>query len=138
MSALAPHVTAEQVLQTFRQDAPYLFLGAAFVAVGLISAAFSLLRHKHDSVLNYFALFSVLYGLRLWIQANLLGLAIHGSVFYPRLAAGINYLVPIPAFRYFDAAGLLHRGGKIVGYGLEVILAVLAALTFAFGPSPTL
>jgi phosphoserine phosphatase RsbU/P len=137
MSALAPQVTAEQVLQTFRQDAPYLFLGAAFVAVGLISAAFSLIRRQHDSVLNYFALFSVLYGLRLWIQANLLGLAIHGSVFYPRLAAGINYIVPIPAFLYFEAAGLLHRSGKIVGYVLEVILAVLAVLTFAVGPSPT-
>jgi len=134
MYALAP-LTAEQVLQIFHRDAPYLFLGAAFVAVGLISAAFSLIRRKHDSVLNYFALFSVLYGSRLWIQANLLGLAIHGSVFYPRLASGINYIVPIPAFLFFNAAGLLHRSGKIVGYVMGVILGALAVLTFAFGPS---
>jgi phosphoserine phosphatase RsbU/P len=128
-------LTADQVLQTFHRDAPYLFLGAAFVAVGLISAAFSAIRRKHESVLNYFAVFAVLYGSRLWIQANLLGLAIHGSVFYPRLASAINYIVPIPALLFFDAAGLLHRGGKIAGYVLGTVLGALAVLTFAFGPS---
>jgi phosphoserine phosphatase RsbU/P len=136
MYAPSPELTAEQVLRTFRDDAPYLFLGASFVAVGLIAAAFSLIRRKHDAVLNYFALFSVFYGLRLWIQATLLGLAIQGSVFYPRLASGVNYIVPIPAFLFFNAAGLLHRGGKIAGYVLGVILGTLAVMTFAFGPSP--
>jgi sigma-B regulation protein RsbU (phosphoserine phosphatase) len=132
----ALEITAEQVLQTFHGDAPYLFLGAAFVSVGMIAAAFSLIRSKHDAVLNYFALFSVLYGLRLWVQASTVGLAFQDSAFYPRLAAGINYIVPIPAFLFFDAAGLLHRGGKIVGYVFEVILGTLAVLTFALGPSP--
>jgi sigma-B regulation protein RsbU (phosphoserine phosphatase) len=132
----APEITAEQVLRTFHGDAPYLFLGAAFVSVGLIAAAFSLIRRKHDAVLNYFALFSVLYGLRLWVQASTVGLAFQHSAFYPRLASGINYIVPIPAFLFFDAAGLLHRGGKFVGYVLEVILGVLAVLTFGWGPSP--
>jgi phosphoserine phosphatase RsbU/P len=135
MCALAPELTAGQVLQTFNHDAPFLFLGAAFVAVGMVSAVFSIIRRGHDWVLYYFALFSILYGLRLWIQANLLGLAIHGSVFFPRLASGINYVVPIPGFLFFNAAGLVHRGGKIAAYVLGAILGTLAALTFAFGPS---
>jgi hypothetical protein len=37
-------------------------LGAAFVTVGMVSAAFSALRRKHDTLLLYFALFAVLYG----------------------------------------------------------------------------
>ena len=65
-----PEMTAGEVLSAFHRDAPYLFLGAAFVAVGLVSAAFATIRRKHDSLLVYFALFAVLYGLRLWIQSE--------------------------------------------------------------------
>ena len=137
MFALVSELTADQVLQIFHRDAPYLFLGAAFVAVGLISAAFSAIRRKHDSVLNYFAVFAALYGVRLWIQANLLGLAVHGSVFYPRLASAINYIVPIPAFLFFDAAGLLRRSARILSYVMGIIVGSLAVMTFAFGPSPS-
>ena len=136
MYALVSELTAGQVLQTFHRDAPYLFLGAAFVAVGLISAAFSAIRRKHDSVLNYFAVFAVLYGMRLWIQANLLGLSIHGSVFYSRLASAIDYVVPIPAFLFFDASGLLRRSTRVLSYVMGIVVGSLAVMTFAFGPSP--
>ena len=37
MYALAPEMTADEVLQAFRHDAPNLFLGAVIVAVGLES-----------------------------------------------------------------------------------------------------
>src|SRR3984885_14695632 len=136
MMALAPELTSDQVLQAFHYDAPYLFLGAAFVTVGVIAAACSIIRRKNDLVLIYFAIFAVLYGARLWVQASLLGLVIHGSTFYLRLFVGINFVVPIPAFMVFDAAGLLHRRGKVLGYVMEIILGAIALMTFAFGPLP--
>ncbi len=48
-------MTAEEVLTAFRRDAPYLFLGAAFAAVGMVSAAFAFLRRQRDSLLIWFA-----------------------------------------------------------------------------------
>jgi phosphoserine phosphatase RsbU/P len=47
----------------------YLFLGAALTAVGIVSAAFAVLRRRRDSLLIFFALFAALYGLRLWISS---------------------------------------------------------------------
>src|SRR5579863_9041132 len=99
---LAPEISAAQVLSAFHRDAAYLFLGAAFVAVGIVSAAFSGLRKKRDPVLLALALFAALYGVRMWIQSELLNLAIQGSWFFPRLRVGINYIVPIPAVLFFD------------------------------------
>ena len=40
-------MSAEEVLTAFRHDAPYLFLGAAFAAVGMVSTAFAVLRDSH-------------------------------------------------------------------------------------------
>jgi hypothetical protein len=47
----ALQMTADQVLQAFYRDALNLFLGAAIVAVGLVAAAFSVIRRKLDPVL---------------------------------------------------------------------------------------
>ena len=74
MSVMAG-LRAEDVWSAFRHDAPYLFLGAAFVAVGIVSAAFAVHRRKRESLLVFFALFAALYGLRLWISSSLLALA---------------------------------------------------------------
>ena len=57
-------MSAEEVLTAFRRHAPYRFLGAAFTAVGMVTAAFAVLRRQRDSLLICFALFSVLYGFR--------------------------------------------------------------------------
>ena len=86
----APGITAEQVLKMFRHDAPLLFMGAAFVAVGVVAGAFAAIRWKLDPLLTYFFLFAALYGTRLWIQSEVLGLTLREWPFYPRLAAGIN------------------------------------------------
>jgi sigma-B regulation protein RsbU (phosphoserine phosphatase) len=59
MYAPAPELTADQVLQAFQRDAVFLFLGAAIVAVGLVAAAFSVIRRKFDPALIYFALFAI-------------------------------------------------------------------------------
>lgn len=135
MCVVAPEISAAQVLSAFHRDAPYLFLGAAFVTVGMVSAAFSALRRTYDPLLLYFALFALLYGIRLWIQAGLLDISIHGSWFYPRLRSGINFIVPIPAILFFNAAGLLRGGGKIAGAILLITSSVLAAATFLLGPT---
>jgi sigma-B regulation protein RsbU (phosphoserine phosphatase) len=128
-------MSAGEVLSAFHRDAPYLFLGAAFFAVGLVSAAFAAIRRKHDTLLIYFALFAAFYGLRLWIQTNLLGMTIHGSAFYNRLRSGINYIILIPAFLFFISLGLPRRFERAVGYALVGIGGVLAAATFLFGDS---
>lgn len=136
MFAPDPQITASEVLRVFHRDEPYLFLGSAFTTTGILAAAFSFLRRKIDPLLIYFALFSFLYGQRLLIQADLLALLIPQSDIFPRLREAINFVVPIPALLFLDAAGLLHRGGKILGYVTGVILGGLAVLTLAFGVNP--
>jgi len=136
MLAVDPQLTASELLHVFHHDEPYLFLGAAFTTVGILAAAFSVLRRKVDSLSIYFALFAFLYGQRLWIQSGTLEVLVPHSELFERLRSGINFLVPIPAFLFFDAAGLLHRRGKIIGYVLGVVLGALALATFALGPSP--
>jgi phosphoserine phosphatase RsbU/P len=133
----APEITAGQVLQTFHHDAPYLFLGASFVAVGMVAAGFAAIRRKRDALLIYFALFAILYGLRLWIQSGLVELTFHGASFYPRLRSGISFIVPLPGFLFFNAAGFLHRNGRFITYVLGIIYAMLALVTLIFGPSHT-
>ncbi len=135
MSVVDPQITASELLHIFHRDEPYLFMGAAFTTVAILAAAYSFLRRKVDSLTIYFALFAFLYGQRLWIQAGLLGVLVPHSAIFERLRSGINFLVPIPALLFFDAAGLLHRRGKIAGYVLGILLGCLAIATFAFGPS---
>jgi sigma-B regulation protein RsbU (phosphoserine phosphatase) len=69
------------------------------------------------------------------VQAGLLETLIPPSQLFERLRSGIDFLVPIPAFSFFDAAGLLHRRGKVLGSVLGILLGSLAVATFAFGPS---
>ncbi len=135
MSLLVVQMSAADVLRAFHRDVPYLFLGATFTAVGAMSAAFSGVHRKRDPLLLYFALFAALYGIRLWIQSEMLQIAVQGSWLYPRLRSGINYLVPVPAILFFRSAGLLNRAGKIAGNGLVVISIALSVAAFLFGPA---
>ena len=135
MFVTPPQMSAGEVLSAFHRDEPYLFLGAAFVAVGLVSAAFAAIRRKHDSLLIYFALFAVFYGLRLWIQSALLGMTIHASTLFDRLRSGINYIILIPAFMFIVSLGLPRRYERAVGYAMVGIGGVLAGATLLFGNS---
>lgn len=137
MLAVDPQITASELLRIFHHDEAYLFLGAAFTTVAILAAAFSVLRRKLDPVAIYFALFAFLYGQRLWIQSGVLNVLVPPSELFERLRSGIDFLVPIPAFLFFDAAGFLHRRGKIFGYALIILLGLLAIATFTFGPSPS-
>src|ERR1022692_970558 len=132
---MGPEISAGDVLSAFHRDAPYLFMGAAFVTVGLVSAALASLRRKPDLLLIYFALFAILYGLRLWVQSNLLQMGLQGSGFYLRLLSGIDFIIPVPAVLFFGAAGLLDRIGRIVGYVLALVSTSLAVATFVVEPS---
>jgi phosphoserine phosphatase RsbU/P len=126
---------ANQVLGAFHRDAPYLFLGAAFVAVGILSAAFAVLRRKRDSLLIYLSLFAAFYGIRLWVSSTLLGMTVQGSTFYTRLRPAVNYIVLIPAFLFFISLGLRRRLERAVGYVMVGLGVVLASATFIFGDS---
>jgi sigma-B regulation protein RsbU (phosphoserine phosphatase) len=134
MYASAPELTADRVLQAFHHDAPSLFLGAMIVAVGLVAGAFAAVRRKNDPLLIYFALFAALYGFRMWIKADLVSLTMHGWWFFPRVRSAIDFVIPIPAFLFFNAAGLPIRWAKTAGSVLGIVLGVFAVATLALGP----
>src|SRR5271165_5711298 len=129
-------MSTEQVLATFRRDAPYLFLGAAFAAVGMVSAAYAVLRRRRDALLICFALFAALYGLRLWISSPMLAMMTQGSTFYARLRGAVNYVTLIPALLFFIFLGLPRRFERAVGYAAVGFGCLLAAVTFLSGDSP--
>lgn len=129
-----PQLTASQVLRTFHHDEFYLFLGAAFTTFGLISAAFAFLSRKFDAMLFWLGLFAILYGQRMWINLSLLALMIPPSAFFENLRASASYLVPIPAFFYFDAAGFFPRfGGRKAAIAISIPFLGLFVATFLFG-----
>jgi sigma-B regulation protein RsbU (phosphoserine phosphatase) len=126
-------LTASEVLRAFHHDEPFLFLGAAFGTVGLVAIAFCVLRHRFDALMVWLAIFSFLYGQRLWMQSELLGMSVPPGSLLNLLRAVSNFLVPVPAFLYFHSAGLLGRRGKTIA-GIVTILflgLVVAALAGA-------
>jgi len=128
-------MSADEVLSAFRRDAPYLFLGAAFAAVGLVAAAFAVHRRKRESLLVFFALFAALYGLRLWICSSLLAMAEQDSTLYIRFRGAVNYVLLIPAFLFFISLGLPRRFERAVAYAMVALGSVLAAATLLVGDS---
>lgn len=135
MQGIDRELTASQVLRVFHHDELRLFLGAAFVTVGLVAGAFCVLRRKFDALLVWLALFAILYGGRLWMQSDLLSLLVPDSIFFRNLKFSIDYVVPIPALFFFEAAGFLNKGARVIGYVLCVVFLGLVVATFVFGPS---
>jgi phosphoserine phosphatase RsbU/P len=130
MIATAAQMSAGNVLSAFQSDAPYLFLGAAFVSIAFISALYAALRRTWDPLLIYFALFAAIYGLRMWIQSTLLAMLMAGSGFYRHLASGIDYIILIPAFLFFTSLGLPKQLDRIVGYAAAGVGGALAIAAF--------
>ena len=126
-------LTANQVLRLFHRDEPFLFLGAAFTTVALLCASLSLLRRRFDALLVYLALFAYLYGQRLWLDTNILGITLGGQELFGRIRWAVSFLTPIPGFLFFQVSGLLPRRGKIFTGILVVVFFLLAAATLAFG-----
>jgi phosphoserine phosphatase RsbU/P len=115
-----PQLTANDVLRAFQRDEPFLFLGSAFAAVGIVSIAFCVLRRRFDALLVWLAIFAGIYGLRMWLQSHILRIEFHENFFYERLRLAITYLVPIPAFIFFREAGFLGSGRKITRLALAI------------------
>ena len=84
MLALDAPITAAEVLRAFHHDEPYLFLGAAFNTVTIILVGLCVVRRKPDGLLLSLAWFAHLYGIRLWMNSELLSIsespseAVHG------------------------------------------------------------
>jgi len=135
MQVLPPGLTAHDVLHALKGDSLLLFLGSAIATTGLVAAAFAAVRRKRSSLLMYFAIFAVLYGVRMCIQTATGFYLFNGSPIFTRLSQAINYLVPLPAFLFFDAAGFLRRKMKLATYGILVAFGVLFVATLITGPS---
>ena len=139
MYATDPQLTASQVLRTFHHDELYLFLGAAFTTFGLISVAFAFLSRKFDAMLFWLGIFAIVYGQRMWIDMRFLALMIPHSVFFNNLRAAAKFLVPIPAFFYFDSAGFLTRfGGSKFAVAISVPFLCLFGATCFLGHNQSL
>jgi sigma-B regulation protein RsbU (phosphoserine phosphatase) len=104
------------------------------MGVGLVAAAFSAIRRKHDPILIYLAFLAGLYGLRMWIRTDLLSLTMQGSLWYSRVRYALDFLVAIPAFLFLDAVGFLHARLRKPAYGMGVVLGLLGLATLAVGP----
>ena len=135
MQASPPGLTADQVLQIVKSDSFLLFLGSAIATTGLVAAALAALRRKRSSLLVYFAVFAILYGVRMCLQTATVYYLLEGSSVFSRLRSAMNYVVPIPAFLFFDAAGFLRRKVKLATYAVLAVFGVLAIATLITGPS---
>ncbi len=127
-------LNASRIAEAFTHDAPYLFLGSAFVTAGLISAAFAFLGRRFNVMLLWLAGFSALYGMRLWLQLAILGLVLSHVAGFRTLQAAINYLVPVPVVFFFDVGGFLGPFGRRIAIALSVFFAGLFTLTLITGP----
>lgn len=73
------------------------FLGAAFVAVGSVSAAFAVHRRKRESLL---------------VNGE------QDSTFYIRLRGSVNYVLLVLVFLFFISLGLSRRFERAVAYAM--------------------
>lgn len=136
MLAFDAQLTAGEVLRAFHHDEPFLFLGAAFNTVTIILIGLCIIRRKADGMLLSLAWFAHLYGIRLWINSDLLQLSVPPSEFFHRFSAAVDYLVPVPAFIFFHFAGFLGKMGKIITPIFVVLFLSLSTGSMLFGTQP--
>jgi phosphoserine phosphatase RsbU/P len=137
MSLIEAQLTARDVLSAFHRDEPYLFLGAAFITVAIVSAAYCVIRRRFDPLLVNLALFAYLYGQRMRFDSHVWQISFSHSEIFLRLTTAMNYLVPIPAFGFFQAAGFIGHRGKLIVVASSVLFMSLVLSTLVFGPLPT-
>jgi sigma-B regulation protein RsbU (phosphoserine phosphatase) len=112
MSAVDPQITASELLRVFHDGEPIFFWSCLHDGCHCRSGIF-FPATQADSLTIYFALFASLYGQRLWVQAGVLDVLVPPSQLFERVRSGIDFLVPIPALLFFEAARLLHRLGRL-------------------------
>ena len=138
MFLIDAQLSASEVLRIFHHDEPALFLGSAFTTVGIVTGAFCLLRRRFDALLVWLGVFAFLYGQRMWFDTGLLHVTLAGNEFFARLRWAVDFIVPIPAFLFFQAAGLMARRGKLVTAILSIVFLSLAVAVFVVGRLPLL
>jgi phosphoserine phosphatase RsbU/P len=126
-------ISLQELAKAARQDALYLFLGAALITVALLAAGAVAVRRRRDPLLVYFALFAGLYGVRLIMQRSVVDVLMFESENFRRLRDAINYLVPIPALLFFQAAGFARYLKPYMVWGFALLGSTLFALTLIFG-----
>ncbi len=136
MLMIDTQLTASEVLRAFHHDEPKLILGSAFDTVAVIAIGICVIRRRLDPLLVWLAIFAHLYGARLWLDSDILGLAVPDSQFLRHLRGAINPLIPVPAFIFFQIAGLLPKRGKVFTYSLVAIFLGLTVATLVFGRLP--
>src|ERR1700733_5674612 len=125
---------ANEVLAIFHRDGLYLLFGAVFLTFGFISGVFAFWGRKFDAMLWWLALFAILYGLRLWLQLEFVGLLLPHSFLIERFRVAVNYLVPIPAYFYLASAGFIGRQGRKISVILSIVFGALFLGSMAIGP----
>src|ERR1700704_83993 len=133
-----PQFARSEVLRVFNHAQIYLFLGSAIITVGLLAAAFSLLRRRFDALLLWFALFAILYGVRLEMNYQLLWALGLRPIAFQRFVIAIGFLVPIPAFFFLHALNLLGRVGRVLATIVWPVALGLAVATLFVGPQVSL
>jgi sigma-B regulation protein RsbU (phosphoserine phosphatase) len=127
-------ISATEVVHAFHRAEPRLFIGAASVTVGLVVIGFLLIRRRFDRLLSFFAWFAILYGERLWLQTSTFARLGAPSLFRARFDSAMDFLVAVPAFLFFQEAGLLGRAGRVIAYTVCLLEMALIAAAFAGFP----
>lgn len=133
MLAPDPQFARSEILRAFNHDQIYLFLGVAIMTVGLLSAFFTVLRRRLDSLSLWFALFAILYGLRQVMNHQLLWSLGLRPILLHRVTVAIGFLIPIPAFFFFRTLDLLGRTGRIISSVVWPIALLLSLATLVVG-----
>src|SRR5579875_571328 len=128
-----PQFARSVFLRVFNQRQIFLLLGAAITTVGLLAAGFSLLRRRLDSLLLWFAAFAGLYGTHMVLEYQpFWSLGVQAPAL-SRIGLAIGFLVPIPAFFFFEALNLLGNLGRILRNVVWPIAVSLALVTLLLG-----
>jgi phosphoserine phosphatase RsbU/P len=134
MVLIDTQLSASEVLRAFHHDEPYLMLGSAFSTVAIVSIGYCVLRRRFDALVIWMAIFAYLYGQRLWLDSALLGMSVPNSLFFAKLRMASSFLIPVPAFIFFQVAGFTRGRGKILTAVACILFLLLVGATFAFGP----
>ncbi len=134
MIAVEAQYSADQVLHAFRHDEVYLFLGSAFVTVGMVCVGYCFLRRRFEPLLVWLAAFAALYGIRLWLQSTLMGLELARSLVLTRISVAIDFLIPIPGFTFLQIAGFTGPSKQQKLWRFRVVFLILVVATLIFGP----
>lgn len=128
-----PEFARSVFLRVFNQSQLFLLVGAAITTVGLLAGGFSLLRRRLDPLLLWFAAFAGLYGAHMVVEYQpLWSLGVQAPAL-SRIGLAIGFLVPIPAFFFFEALNLLGKLGRILRNAVWPIAVSLALVTLALG-----